>query len=133
MDYLWNRIPGMTKEAAFIIIETLMAAQHIDPKTKLLIVDPTKSNWRELLQATNKNYKKGIPESLSSVLVENQQQEQRPTLKNADKNQLLWETFDLAPGRSPLAKALHRAWAFHEYCSESVIPAMTFFQTAKKV
>jgi len=27
-----------------------------------------------------------------------------------------------------LAKALHRAWAFHEYCSEVVVPALHFFE-----
>jgi hypothetical protein len=36
--------------------------------------------------------------------------------------------FDLKPGCSPLAKALHRAWAFHEYCSEVVYPALRFFE-----
>jgi hypothetical protein len=37
--------------------------------------------------------------------------------------------FVLTPGYSPLAKALNRAWAFHEYCSETVIPALEFFET----
>jgi len=36
--------------------------------------------------------------------------------------------FYLKPGYSPLAKALHRAWAFHEYCSEAVLPALRFFE-----
>jgi hypothetical protein len=39
--------------------------------------------------------------------------------------------FYLKPGCSPLAKALHRAWAFHEYCSEAVFPALTFFEQFK--
>ena len=34
----------------------------------------------------------------------------------------------LGPGVSPLAKALHRAWAFHEYCSEATVKALQFFQ-----
>jgi len=34
----------------------------------------------------------------------------------------------LGPGLSPLAKALHRAWAFHEYCSEVVFLALDFFE-----
>lgn len=34
----------------------------------------------------------------------------------------------LAPGQSPLAKALHRAWAFHEYCSEVVLTALEYFE-----
>jgi len=28
---------------------------------------------------------------------------------------------ELKAGRSPLAKALHRAWAFHEYCSDVIV------------
>ena len=36
----------------------------------------------------------------------------------------------LAPGRSPLAKALHRAWAFHEYCSEVIEKALDYFEKA---
>ena len=35
--------------------------------------------------------------------------------------------FVLKPGFSPLAKALHRAWAFHEYCSEVVETALKMF------
>lgn len=34
----------------------------------------------------------------------------------------------LEPGVSPLAKALHRAWAFHEYCSEVIPTALDFFE-----
>ena len=46
-------------------------------------------------------------------------------------NKVLWETFDLTPTISPLAKALHRAWAMHEYCSESVEHALDFFEGIK--
>jgi len=42
------------------------------------------------------------------------------------------DEFVLAPGFSPLAKALHRAWAFHEYCSEAVVPALSFFERHKR-
>ena len=42
------------------------------------------------------------------------------------------DKFDLKPGYSPLAKALHRAWAFHEYCSEAVVPALTFLEQNQK-
>jgi len=38
------------------------------------------------------------------------------------------DQFVLKPGFSPLAKALHRAWAFHEYCSEVVETALTMFE-----
>ena len=34
----------------------------------------------------------------------------------------------LGPGVSPLAKAFHRAWAMHEYCSEATVKALEFFQ-----
>ena len=43
-------------------------------------------------------------------------------------NDTYWHKFVLTPGYSPLAKALNRAWAFHEYCSETVVPALTFFE-----
>ena len=38
------------------------------------------------------------------------------------------ENQSLEPGLSPLAKALHRAWAFHEYCSEVIEKALDFFE-----
>ena len=45
------------------------------------------------------------------------------------KNSTHWlDEFALEPGKSPLAKALHRAWAFHEYCSEAIVPALRFFE-----
>jgi len=31
VEYLWNRVPGMTKEASKIIIDTLVKANHIEP------------------------------------------------------------------------------------------------------
>ena len=102
-----------------------------------MIVDPTKSNWRDLLlqqqqqDATTKDGMVTIPQSL-------QQQQQQPlvfakklsttTTTTKSNNVLLWGTFDLTPGMSPLAKALHRAWAMHEYCSESISPALDFFE-----
>ncbi len=42
------------------------------------------------------------------------------------------DKYYLKPGCSPLAKALHRAWAFHEYCSEAVLPALIFFEKFKR-
>jgi hypothetical protein len=32
----------------------------------------------------------------------------------------LMKKIDLTPGRSPLAKCLNRAWAFHEYCADGI-------------
>jgi hypothetical protein len=136
VDYLWNRVPGMTMEVSKIIVDTLIKANHIDPNNNFpLIVDPTKSNWRDLLlqqqdAATSKDGKVNIPKSLQQ-----QQQQQNQSFGAAKmltttttKSNMLWGTFDLTPGISPLAKALHRAWAMHEYCSESIDPAMDFFE-----
>lgn len=38
------------------------------------------------------------------------------------------EGHSLKRGRSPLAKALHRAWAFHEYCSEALQKALPWIE-----
>jgi hypothetical protein len=135
VDYLWNRVPGMTIEVSKIIVDTLIKANHIDPNNNyLLIVDPTKSNWRDLLlqqqqDAATKGGEVNIPKSLQ------QQHQQQPfffakrlSTTTAKSNNMLWGTFDLTPGMSPLAKAFHRAWAMHEYCSESINPAMDFFE-----
>eukprot|EP00546_Thalassionema_frauenfeldii_P019838 CAMPEP_0178902758 /NCGR_PEP_ID=MMETSP0786-20121207/4784_1 /TAXON_ID=186022 /ORGANISM="Thalassionema frauenfeldii, Strain CCMP 1798" /LENGTH=307 /DNA_ID=CAMNT_0020574063 /DNA_START=306 /DNA_END=1229 /DNA_ORIENTATION=- len=96
LSYLVQRVPGMTHEAANILIDTLQDAHHLDANTHKLVVDPTRSNWRTLVSPSNQTY---------------------------------WlNQFALKPGYSPLAKALHRAWAFHEYCSEVVIPALDLFE-----
>ena len=132
VEYLWDRVPGMTKEYANIIIDTLIEANHImntttptdnrlqDPSSSsssaLLIVDPTKSNWRDLLKA-KKTKRMNTWNNHNNNNSNN----------NAD-TMVLWGTFDLSPGLSPLAKALHRAWAMHEYCSEAIDPALDFFE-----
>lgn len=95
-EYLFQRVPGMTKTMANAIVDELIRAKHLDPITGLLIKDPTISDWRIILQ-----------NGCGSSCLENQV---------------------LEPGKSPLAKALHRAWAFHEYCSEVVDKALDFFQ-----
>ncbi|OEU14795.1 hypothetical protein FRACYDRAFT_241349 [Fragilariopsis cylindrus CCMP1102] len=132
VDYLWNRVPGMTMEVSTIIVDVLIKANHIDPNNNyLLIVDPTKSNWRDLLlqqqqqDATTKDGIVNIPQSLQQ---QQQQQKLSTTTTTTKSNNMLWGTFDLTPGMSPLAKALHRAWAMHEYCSESINPALDFFE-----
>ncbi|KAG7351865.1 hypothetical protein IV203_007913 [Nitzschia inconspicua] len=119
-EYLWSRVPGMTKEAAQILVDTLVEAQHVDPTTKLLVLDPTQSLWRDVVTAKNQN----IPASL----LQTENWNQKNAVPIPSQTQLLWERFDLTPGRSPLAKALHRAWAFHEYCSESLAPAFQLFE-----
>eukprot|EP00980_Cylindrotheca_fusiformis_P012768 scaffold3120_cov73-Cylindrotheca_fusiformis.AAC.4 len=104
--YLVQRVPGMTPEVASNLIQILQREQHIDASTKMLLVDPTRSNWRDLLLvAANDNN------------------------NNSSSNSTHYAgRFALKPGYSPLAKALHRAWAFHEYCSEVVVPALRFFE-----
>lgn len=94
---LIQRVPGMTHEAAQSLIYALQQARHLDTSTHMLLVDPTRSDWRSLVSPNNATH---------------------------------WlDKFSLAPGFSPLAKALHRAWAFHEYCSEVVIPALAYFES----
>ena len=88
-----------------MLIEVLREASHMDNDTQLLIVDPTKSNWRDLLLEK---------EAQTGAVV--------------SSNAFYHGKFALQPGYSPLAKALHRSWAFHEYCSEVVIPALEFFE-----
>ena len=95
-EYLVQRVPGMTVQAAGELILRLERAGHVDPAYGLLRVDPTRSDWR--------------------------------TVVSPDDSSRWLDKFDLKPGYSPLAKALHRAWAFHEYCSEAVDPALTFFE-----
>jgi hypothetical protein len=94
-SYLLSRVVGMTASIADTLIADLTRAKHID-KNQLLVVDPTKSNWREIVSPKNSTH--------------------------------LMNKFALKPGYSPLAKALHRAWAYHEYCSEVVAAALNLFE-----
>ncbi len=121
-DYLWNRVPGMTHEAAEIIVDVLLKHKHLDPKTMKLLVDPTKSNWRNFFL---KEMQIPVPKSLAKINPNDN------FLPNSNVEMLLWGSFDLTPGISPLAKALHRAWAMHEYCSEIVGNALDFFEGRK--
>jgi len=100
-EYLMERVVDMTPEYANQLIIMLEEANHLHIKSKKLVKNPTKSNWRDVLLQ-----QKGTTETTSSI----------------------WKTFVLTPGKSPLAKALHRAWAFHEYCSEVVLPALDYFE-----
>jgi len=160
-DYLWNRVPGMTLEAAGIVVDVLVQRGHLDAGTHLLRIDPTKSNWRDYLLGQTQTPPEGVGGGNHKHDSEQEQQhkhdsERRPPpvpasllllqQRNGNDNDndidavrqqppqtppppmLLWGTFDLTPGLSPLAKALHRAWAFHEYCSEAVGPALDFFE-----
>ena len=118
-NYLWNRVPGMTYDAAKTIVNVLLKHKHLDPKTMKLIVDPTRSNWRDFFLKENEV---PVPATFRKSIINN---------NDDPKSILLWGTFDLTPGISPLAKALHRAWAMHEYCSEIVEHALDFFEGQK--
>jgi len=102
-SYLVQRIPHMTMNHANHLIQLLKQANHKDKITNMLLVDPTKSNWRDIL----------IPNKNSST---------------NNKSTYWLDLYDLTPGKSQLAKSLHRAWAYHEYCSEVVVPALRFFE-----
>jgi len=95
-EFLNERVPLMRKDAAELIVKSLINAGHLDTASRNLLEDPTKSNWRDVLK-----------EECGDACLQNQ---------------------ILKQGHSPLAKALHRAWAFHEYCSEVIIIAVGFFE-----
>ena len=122
-DYLWNRVPGMTFDAATAIVRVLLEHNHLDHSTLKLIVDPTRSNWRDFLLREDLP----VPQSLllGEHLLNNKSR------SSSSSSMVLWRRFDLTPGISPLAKALHRAWAMHEYCSEIVEHALDFFEGQK--
>jgi hypothetical protein len=120
-SYLRERVPDMTPIAAHRIVTALAKAGHLHPDTLEFLKDPTQSDWRDVLLA--------IPTTTTL------RGDEHPPMIMAATNAaassamvILWGRFPLAPGKSPLAKALHRAWAFHEYCSEVVVPALEFFE-----
>jgi len=96
MEFLNERVPLMGKDAAGMIVESLIEGGHLDPVSQILLKDPTKSNWRDVVRA--------------------------------DCGDTCLRKQPLEQGHSPLAKALHRAWAFHEYCSEVILVAVDFFE-----
>ena len=102
-SYLNERVPGLTMSQAQAIVDALTEAGHIDAITGLLVKDPTSTT---ALGANN--WKVALQSSC------------------ADEGCL--ENQSLEIGASPLAKALNRAWAFHEYCSEVTLKALGFFE-----
>lgn len=104
VDYLVSRVVGLTRGDASTIVSALKQAHHLREDDSMFERDPTQSNWREILLM--------VDHSLASESTPN----------------LLWGHLVLTRGQSPLAKALHRAWAFHEYCSEAVHPALDYFE-----
>jgi len=96
-SFLNECVPHMTVDMAEMIMSALVKSGHVDMNDGFLKKDPTKSDWR-------------------------------PILQNECGNEDCLNQQPLGPGISPLAKALHRAWAFHEYCSEVTLKALAFFQ-----
>lgn len=101
-DYLVGRVVGMDRAEAGGLIDALVRSKHVHERSRMFLKDPTVSDWRDVL-----------------------------TSGQADKTRWLGK-YALERGKSPLAKALHRCWAFHEYCSESVEPALRFFEARRK-
>ena len=100
-EYLLSRVPNLLTSDAVQIVELLKAKKHLDNDFQF-IQNPTISAWRNVLLSFHKG------DSLD--------------------HHILWGKYDLSPGRSSLAKALHRAWALHEYCSETIPLALAFFE-----
>lgn len=103
-SYLNERVPGLTMSQAQAITNSLTETGHIDAITGLLVKDPTSTTG---LGANN----------------------WKSVLQSSCASQGCLENQSLEVGVSPLAKALNRAWAFHEYCSEVTLKALGFFET----
>ena len=102
-SYLTNRLffVNLSYSEAEVIIAVLKIHGFVHNTTNYLVKDPTKisNDWRSALQNT----------VMSKVVLEKR-------------------SIVLTPGRSPLAKALHRCWAFHEYCSDFLIEDIAFIR-----
>ena len=102
-SYLNDRVEGLTMWQAQAIVNSLTEAGHIDPVTGLLVHDPT----TDPSTGGRENWK--------------------DTLQRTCAKEGCLENQSLAVGASPLVKAMNRAWAFHDYCSEVTLKALTFF------
>lgn len=111
-EFLLGRVPGLTREESTVIVKALIETGHVDAQSQLFVRDPTQSNWREVL------LKLSSPSSRHPIGIVPQ---------GVLESEILWGHLVLTRGLSPLTKAFHRAWAFHEYCSEAVPPALAFF------
>ena len=93
VEYLTNRLrhTNISRIDAEAIISVLKQAGYVDLNSSYLVKDPTllHNDWRTELKKHPKT-----------------------------SNLLKARSIILTRGKSPLAKALHRCWAFHEYCSD---------------
>lgn len=112
--FLSGRVPNLSVSDAQAIVAALTDGEHLSRKTGMLIKDPTRSDWRDVLH-----------QACGAVGGD----EYGPSIggEGCLRNQ------PLMPGRSPLAKALHRAWAFHEYCSEVIPLGLNFIEDTLKM
>ena len=102
-SYLNERVQGLSMWQAQAIVNALVEAGHIDSVTGLLIHDPSSSPGT----VGGENWKDVLKKTCAK--------------DGCLENQLL------AAAASPLAKALNRAWAVHDYCSEVTLKALEFF------
>lgn len=117
--------------------------KSVDASSKVIFDDSTCGSLpvtAEYLNERVPNMKRSMADSIVKALLEAghldanfyftkdpTQSNWRDSLRSACGSVCL-EHQSLAPGQSPLAKALHRAWAFHEYCSEVVPAALEYFE-----
>lgn len=103
-DYLVERVVGMNASDAGELIDRLAMRGHVSRgRAPILVRDPSASDWRGVLTRGTGNATHWLGR------------------------------YPLEGGRSPLAKALSRCWAFREFCSEAVEPALRFFESFRKV
>lgn len=118
VDYLLERVVGMTYHYAVAIVDALRESGHIGQDDLLFRKDPTKSSWRQILLALEPPRAPTDDDNRAIAI----------GMTGFPSSEILWGQFRLTRGHSPLAKAFHRAWAFHEYCSEAVPLALEFFE-----
>jgi hypothetical protein len=139
-QYLYDHVYGLTMDGAQTIVNQLINSHYLDftsPHSQyILIKDPTKTPWRDVLLRVPApaNTSKLPKEFLDTVELRRRQHKQQATSKTPAKSippqqTFLWDVYELTPGYSSLAKALHRAWAFHEYCSDGVAKALDLFES----
>jgi hypothetical protein len=90
VSYLESRLPWMDRNTLISIRNTLIKYKYIDKDSSYLIRDPT---------AVANNWRDNLIADIPAIEMKN---------------------VVLERGKSPLAKALNRAWAFHEYCSDYI-------------